>query len=130
MNNLAIVSIIIGILLIVGRAPLIFAPAATLRIIRKIVNKKSNLRLLGIPTSLLGVAMITSSLDTNQPFTLIILIPGCLIVLAGLSEIFITSFIQRIAIYIWSMSKMKARVLGLFSVVLGVGFIYLGLAVF
>ena len=130
MNNLAIVSIIIGILLIIGRGPLIFAPAATLRVIRKIVNKKSNLRLLGIPTSLLGVTMITSSLNSNQPFTLIILIPGCLILLAGLSEIFITSSIQRIAIYIWSMSEMKARVLGLFSVVLGVGFIYLGLAVF
>ncbi len=130
MNNLAIVSIIIGILLIIGRGPLIFAPAATLRVIRKIVNQKSNLRLLGIPTSLLGVTMITSSLDSNQPFTLIILIPGCLILLAGLSEIFITSSIQRIAIYIWSMSEMKARVLGLFSVVLGVCFIYLGLAVF
>ncbi len=130
MNNLAIVSIIMGILLVIGRGPLIFAPAATLRVIRKIVKKKSNLRLLGIPTSLLGAAMITSSLDTNQSFTLIILIPGCLILLAGLSEIFITSFIQRIGIYIWSMSKRKARLLGLFSVVLGSGFIYLGLAVF
>ena len=38
--------------------------------------------------------------------------------------------LRKEAIYIWSMSNMKARVVGLFSVVLGVCFIYLGLAVF
>ena len=130
MSNLAIVCVFFGILIVFSRAPLLIAPAATLRIINRIIGKKSNLRIIGIPTSLLGVVMITSTLDTNQSFALIILILGCLIVLAGFLEIFITSFIQRIAIYIWSMSNMKGRVLGLFSVILGVCFIYLGFAIF
>ncbi|MGK7928584.1 MAG: hypothetical protein AB4290_25670 [Spirulina sp.] len=130
MNNLSIVSIILGMLLAIGRAPFIFAPATMLRIVRNIVNKKSNLRLVGFPTLLLGTAMLAASLDANQPLALIILIPGCLIVLAGFLEIFRTSVIQRIGIYIWSMSNRTARLLGAFSVALGCLLIYLGLGVF
>ncbi len=61
MSNLALISIIFGILIIVGRSPLLFAPDITLRFIRKVINKKIILRILGIPTALLGLVMITSA---------------------------------------------------------------------
>ncbi|NNF98320.1 MAG: hypothetical protein HKM93_02995 [Desulfobacteraceae bacterium] len=130
MSNLAMVSVFFGILILVGRAPLIFAPAATLRIIHKVIGKKSNLRLMGIPTFLLGVAIITSALETDLSFAFIIIVLGCFIVAAGALEIIATSFVQRIAIAIWGMSPVNARILGLVSVVLGAYFIYLGYNVF
>ncbi|MCJ7580503.1 MAG: hypothetical protein MUP98_08200 [Candidatus Aminicenantes bacterium] len=130
MSKLAVVSAFFGILIIVGRAPLVFAPAAAIKIIQKIVNKKSNLRLMGIFTSLLGAAMITSALNADQSFAFIILILGWLIVAAGVIEIVFTSHVQKIAINIWNMSYSKARVLGIISVVLGACFIYLSAVVF
>ena len=95
MSYLAGVSAFFGILIIVGRAPLVFAPAAAIKIIQKIVNKKSNLRLMGIFTSLLGAAMITSALNADQSFGFIILILGWFIVAAGVIEIFFTSHVQK-----------------------------------
>ena len=130
MSYLAVVSAFFGILIIVGRAPLVFAPVAAIKIIRKTVNKKSNLRLMGIATSLLGAAMITSALNADQSFAFIILILGFLIVAAGVIEIFFTSHVQKMAFIIWNISNFKARVLGFFSIVLGACFIYLSAVVF
>ena len=130
MSTVSLMSIIFGILIIVGRAPLIFAPGATLRLIRRIINNKGTLRMVGIFTAVLGLAMIASAWGADELAALIIAWLGWLIVCAAVVELIFTSFIQRIAISIWSMSNSTARILGLFSVVVGAFFVYLGIVVF
>ena len=130
MSTVSLMSIIFGILIIVGRAPLIFAPGATLRLIRRIINNKGRLRIVGIFTAVLGLAMIASAWGADELAALIIAWLGWLIVCAAVVELIFTAFVQRIAISIWSMNNWTARILGLFSVVVGAFFLYLGLVVF
>ncbi|MHC4790965.1 MAG: hypothetical protein ACYS8Y_05955 [Planctomycetota bacterium] len=130
MSNLALISIIFGILIIVGRVPLVFAPDTALKFIRRVINKNIILRIVAIPTALLGSAMIISAWGSDQSTALIILLLGSFIAFMAVLELFFTSFIQRIANHIWNMDNLKARILGLFSVVIGAFFIYLGLVVF
>lgn len=130
MSTVSLMSIIFGILIIVGRAPLIFAPGATLRLIRRIINNKGRLRMVGIFTAVLGLAMIASAWGADELAALIIAWLGWLIVCAAVVELIFTAFVQRIAISIWSMNNWTARILGLFSVVVGAFFLYLGLVVF
>ena len=130
MSTVSLMSIIFGILIIVGRAPLIFAPGATLRLIRRIINNKGTLRMVGIFTAVLGLAMIASAWGADELAALIIAWLGWLIICAAVAELILTSFVQRIAISIWNMKNATARILGLFSVVVGAFFVYLGIVVF
>lgn len=130
MSTVSLMSIIFGIVIIVGRAPLVFAPEATLRLIRRIINNKGTLRMVGIFTAVLGLAMIASAWGADELAALIIAWLGWLIICAAIAELILTSFVQRIAISIWNMKNATARILGLFSVVVGSFFIYLGIVVF
>ena len=130
MSAVSVMSIIFGILIIVGRAPLVFAPEATLRLIRRIINNKGTLRIVGIITAVLGLALIASAWGVDQSAALILYWLGWFIVFAAVVELIFTAFVQRIAISIWSMKNSTARILGLVAVVIGAFFIYLGIAVF
>jgi len=130
MNAVSVMSIIFGIVIILGRAPLVFAPGATLRLIRRIINNKGTLRIVGIFTAVLGVALIASAWDVRQSAALILYWLGWLLFFAALVELIFTAFVQRIAIAIWSMKNSTARILGVFAVIIGAFFIYLGIAVF
>ena len=72
MSAVSIMSIIFGIVIIVGRAPLVFAPGATLRLIRRIINNKDSLRIVGIITAVLGVALIATAWGVDQSAALIL----------------------------------------------------------
>jgi uncharacterized protein YjeT (DUF2065 family) len=130
MSAVSVMSIIFGIIIIVGRAPLVFAPGATLRLIRRIINNKGTLRIAGIFSALLGMALIASAWDVHQSAALILYWLGWVLFFAGLVELIFTALVQKIAISIWSMNNTTARILGVFAVVIGAFFIYLGLAVF
>jgi len=130
MNAVSVMSIIFGIVIILGRAPLVFAPGATLRLIRRIINNKGTLRIVGIFTAVLGVALIAAAWDVRQSAALILYWLGWLLFFAALVELIFTAFVQRIAIAIWSMKNSTARILGVFAVIIGAFFIYLGIAVF
>ena len=86
--------------------------------------------MVGIFTAVLGLAMIASAWGADELAALIIAWLGWLIVCAAVVELIFTAFVQRIAISIWSMNNWTARILGLFSVVVGAFFLYLGLVVF
>ena len=58
MNGVAIVSILLGALVVCGRLPMTVAPAPTLRWFHRLVSSDSRLRVLGAAFALLGVAMI------------------------------------------------------------------------
>ena len=130
MSAVALMSIIFGIVIILGRAPLVFAPGATLKLIRRIINNKNTLRIVGIITAVLGVALIASAWGVDQSAALILYWLGWFLVFAAAVELIFTAFVQRIANAIWSMNNTTARILGLFSVIIGAFFIYLGLVVF
>jgi uncharacterized protein YjeT (DUF2065 family) len=129
MSAVSIVSIIFGIIIIVGRAPLVFAPGATLRLVRRIINNKGTLRIVGVFSAVLGMAMIATAWGVDQSAVLILSWLGWLIFCAALVELIFTAFVQKIAIAIWSMKNTTARILGLVAVVIGAFFIYLGIAV-
>jgi uncharacterized protein YjeT (DUF2065 family) len=130
MNAVSVMSIIFGIVIILGRAPLVFAPGATLRLIRRIINNKGTLRIVGIFTAVLGVALIAAAWDVRQSAALILYWLGWLLFFAALVELIFTAFVQRIAIAIWSMKNSTARILGVFAVIIGAFFLSLGIAVF
>jgi uncharacterized protein YjeT (DUF2065 family) len=130
MSKLSLMSIIFGIVIIVGRAPLVFAPDTTLRLVRRILHNKSSLRIVGIFTAVLGVALIASAWGADQSAALIIFWLGWVLVFAAVVELVFTSFVQRIANAIWNMNNVTARMLGLFSIVVGAFFVYLGIVVF
>ena len=130
MSAVSVMSIVFGIIIIVGRAPLVFAPEATLRLIRKIISNKGTLRIVGIFTAVLGLALITSAWGVDQSAALILYWLGWFIVFAAVVELIFTAFVQRIANSIWSMKNSTARILGLCTIVVGAFFIYLGFAVF
>jgi uncharacterized protein YjeT (DUF2065 family) len=130
MSAVSVMSIIFGIIIIVGRAPLVVAPEATLRLVRRIINNKGSLRIVGIFSAVLGMALIASAWGADQIIALILYWLGWLIFCAALAELIFTAFVQRIAISIWSMKNSTARILGLVAVIIGAFFIYLGIAVF
>jgi uncharacterized protein YjeT (DUF2065 family) len=129
MSAVSVMSIIFGIVIILGRAPLVVAPGATLRLIRRIINNKGALRIVGIFTAVLGLALIAAAWNVDQSAALILSWLGWLIFCAALVELIFTAFVQRIAISIWSMGNTTARILGLVAVVIGAFFVYLGFAV-
>lgn len=130
MSAVSVMSIIFGIIIIVGRAPLVVAPEATLRLVRRIINNKGTLRIVGVFTAVLGIALIASAWDVRQSAALILYWLGWVLFFAAIVELIFTAFVQRIAISIWSMKHSTARILGLVAVVIGAFFIYLGLEVF
>jgi uncharacterized protein YjeT (DUF2065 family) len=129
MSAVSVMSTIFGIIIIVGRAPLVFAPGATLRLVRRIINNKGTLRIVGIFSAVLGLALIATAWGVDQSAALILSWLGWLIFCAAIVELIFTAFVQRIAIAIWSMKNSTARLLGLVAVVIGAFFIYLGITV-
>jgi uncharacterized protein YjeT (DUF2065 family) len=130
MSAVSVMSIIFGIVIIVGRAPLVFAPDTTLRLIRRIINNKGTLRIVGIFTAVLGLALIASAWNADHSAALILSWLGWLIFCAAVVELIFTAFVQRIANAIWNMNNLTARILGVFAVVIGAFFVYLGIVVF
>jgi hypothetical protein len=123
-------SIIFGIIIIVSRAPLVVAPEATLRLVRRIINDKGSLRIVGVFTGVLGLALIVSAWNADQTIALILYWIGWLAFCAALAELIFTAFVQKIAISIWSIRNSTARILGLIAVIIGALFVYLGISVF
>ena len=58
MSAVGIVSILVGILVICGRAPLMIVPAAFLGWFNRLIESDSNLRILGVISLLLAAVMI------------------------------------------------------------------------
>jgi uncharacterized protein YjeT (DUF2065 family) len=81
---------------------------------------------MGTTTLLLGVIMIISVITTNQAYPMALASLGYFFALVGSSLVIIPSVIQKLAVKIWSMSNLVARIIGLVSVILGVFLIYIG----
>ena len=133
MDSLSTICIAVGILVIVGRGPLIVAPTATLRFYRWLLSTKARLRVFGVVVATLSIALLFSDFGEG--------------VLAGLLHTFgwfmaavallflplpnvLRRFIQSIFGYIEeSVDDGIVRIVGLLAVVFGFALIYVGVYV-
>ena len=122
----------IGILSIVSRGPLIFAPETTKAFYLKLVTSNTRIRIMGLFVAALGTAAIMAARGSDQTAALIILVLGYFWVFAATFFLLIfPSFYKLIAgAFLDAMDNLILRLLGFFTVLLGAFFIYLGLVVF
>ena len=134
MSTLALVSILLGIIIIVTRGPLMFAPTITKRFYQALIESNLKMRITGVFTALLSIAMIISARGSDQNAAFIILIVGWAMAILAVFAIFFTSFSQSFLDtfidLLDSMDNIMKRITGVFYTLLGAFFIYLGLIVF
>ena len=131
MSALAIASIAFGILIIATRAPLVFAPVATLGAYRGLLASDSRVRILGGFAIVLGLALALSARGVEGVAAGILGGLGwILVVMSALLPIAFPRFYRELAASLLDAIEDAAPALGALGVAFGILFVYLGLAVF
>lgn len=133
MSHLAIVSIVMGAVLIAIRGPLLIAPEATTELYRQLAATDTRIRVAGILGILLGLWMVLSVSESLGLGAWVFWIWGWFLVVACvlLLLIFVSAYRSFVeATVAWFERSRLLRPLGAFAVVLGVLLIGLGGAVF
>jgi len=131
---LSIICIAAGILIIVRRGPLIFAPSATLRFYdRWILSTNARFRVFGVVIATLAMALLFSGFGEGVLAGLLHTFGWCMATVALLFLVLpnvLRRFIQTIFGYIEkSVNDEIVRVVGFVSVVFGLTLIYVGVYV-
>lgn len=129
MSAVAIISILLGVSIIIARAPLIFAPRQTLDFYMKILATPSRVRLLGLILALLSVAIIIYLEGVEGTLALVIMVMAIitLVFSIGFISLFPEPF-RRLATMVWAeRSDGFLRVVGVLAVAVGVAFVWFGL---
>ena len=131
MNGVAAVSIALGIIIIVSRAPLIFAPEATRSIYLKLLATNTRIRIMGLFVGAMGIAMILSARGSPETSALLILAIGYFLVFVMIFPFMIfTSIIKLIAEAVLSgTDDLILRGMGVIAVIIGALFIWLGISI-
>jgi uncharacterized protein YjeT (DUF2065 family) len=131
MSNTAIISVLIGVLIIVGRGPLIFWPEATREFYLKLIATNLRVRLIGVCLLALGIVMIMSARADARGASIIIQGLGWFLVfIAFFGELIFASIVRLIAeAVLEALDNVMLRGLGVLAVGLGAFFIWLGLKV-
>lgn len=133
MSNLALVSIILGIFVVLSRGPFILSPESTRKFfIEFFLASDARLRTVGISIVLFGVLMIMVSQGHDQTAALVFKYYGWFIAIAAtFLHVTFTSITRNIAKNIMeSFNILTLRILGVLAVVVGTVLIYWGVAVF
>ncbi len=133
MNELALVSVVAGAVIIAVRVPFVFAPLAAAAVARRFIASSAGIRVAGVLFAVLGLAMILSAQDSAQGAAWVISILGWFWVIAAVFLLLIfTSFYQRLAVGIMHALDGAAllRALGVIATLLGAFLVYLGIGVF
>ena len=132
MNGLALISILMGVLIIISRGPLIFAPEIMRKFYMKLIATSTRIRIMGLCITPLGAVAIMVARGSDQTASLIISVIGYIMVLIAVFFMLIfPSLSKQVAdAFLEAMDNLMLRILGLLAVCLGALFIYLGLAVF
>ncbi len=130
MTNLAIVSIVIGILAIVLRSPLIFAPDATTDFFKKLIANTTRIRIMGLCLAVLAPTLIVTAWGSDQIAAKVLLVLGCVWALAVVFLLIFPSAYKLVAEFFIDMDSSILRGIGVLGVIVGAIFIYLGFAVF
>jgi hypothetical protein len=131
-SELAIVSIVLGVLVLAGRGPLLVSPGATIEIYRKIIATEIRIRVAAICGALLGLWVVLSVSGSLGFGAWIYWVWGWLAVgVASLAMVFPSAyraFAESVAD--WFDSSGFARPMGAITVALGALLLYLGFFVF
>jgi hypothetical protein len=133
MNELALVSVVAGAVIIAVRVPFVFAPEAAGAVARRFVASSAGIRAAGLIFALLGLAMILSAQGAAQGAAWVISILGWFWALAAVFLLLIvTAFYQRVAVGILDVLDEPAllRLLGVVATLFGAFLVYLGIGVF
>ncbi len=130
MSGLAIVSVVVGILIVATRGPLVVAPVATLGVYRALLASDSRVRLIGVCVIALGLALALSARGMEGAaagflggFGWVMAVGAVLLLLA------FPRFYRELAVSVLDAIEDAAPALGAVGVAFGVLFVYLGLAV-
>ena len=131
MDSLSIICIAVGILVIVRRGPLIFAPSATLRFYdRWLLSTNARFRVFGVVFATLAMALLFSDFGEGGLAGLFHTFGWFMATVALLFLVLpnvLRRFIQTMFGYIEeSVDNGIVRIVGLLSVVFGLALIYLG----
>ena len=134
MDSLSIFCIVLGILLIVGRGPLIFAPSATLRFYdRWLLSTNARFRVLGVVIAVVAMALLFSDFGEGVLAGWLLAF-GWFMAIVALLFLVLTNvfrgFVQIIFGYIEkSVDERIMRTVGLLAVGSGLALIYVGIYV-
>ena len=134
MDSLSIICIAVGILVIVGRGPLIFAPSATLRFYdRWLFSTNARFRVVGVVIATLAMALLLSDFGEGVPSGFLHAVGWFLGTAARFVLVLpnvLRRFVQTIFGYIEeSVNDGVVRIVGLLAVVVGLALIYVGVYV-
>ena len=134
MDSLSIICIAVGILVIVRRGPLIFAPSATLRFYdRWLLSTNARFRVFGVVFATLAMALLFSDFGEGVLAGLLHTFGWFMATVALLFLVLpnvFRGFIQTIFIYIEkSVDERIMRIVGFLHVLFGLALIYVGVYV-
>ena len=134
MDTLSIICIVLGLWIIVKRAPLVFAPGATLRRYdRLVLSTDARIRIAGVVIAVLGLVFfllpVGEEMSGKIPRAM-----GCAMVFLALGCLTLPSWTRRriralVNFLNSSVGDVGLRIIGLLSVLLGLLLIYAGIYV-
>ena len=120
----------LGLAIIVTRGPLIFAPEATLDVYRRLLGTTTRIRGLGVAIAGIGLAFVASAEGTDSLAASLVNALGLIMAAAAiLLFIALPNVVQAFAESILDAISDVARPIGVLAVALGLGFVWLGVAV-
>jgi len=134
MDSLSIFCIVLGILTIVGRGPLIFAPSATLRAYdRLFISTNTRLRAFAVVIAALAMTLLLLPFGDGS-LAVFLHAVGWVMAVVALGILVFPDVVRRFVRNIFSfvenaVGDAVVRVLGLLAVVLGFALVYIGIYV-
>ena len=133
MNTLSNLFVGLGVLVIVGRGPLLFAPRATLRFYASLCSTVPRVRVMGVALGVFGGVLLCFDYGRGAIAGWISIFGWLLVTLAFAVVVLPTPFCGIFQAILRpfreSLSDVLIRTLGLLAVIVGVGFVYMGLYV-
>ena len=128
MSAFALFCIIVGLLIMVTRAPLVFAPESMRDFIYQIIGTEQRIRMFGIFVAVFGALAIWISNGVPGLVAQIFLYIGLFMIAVG--ALYMASFPAKalaLTTKVWNtFSPMAMRAMGLFAVALGAALAYYG----
>jgi uncharacterized protein YjeT (DUF2065 family) len=129
MSKLAIATTAVGVLVVLARGPLIFAPQATLAVYRKLLETHARIRAIGACVVVLGVALAVSAQGVDRTAAQVVFAFASIIALGALLLLVYPSAYKRLADTVLAAVEdpTTLRAFGVLGTAIGAVLIYLGL---
>jgi uncharacterized protein YjeT (DUF2065 family) len=130
MSELAIAATAVGVLILLVRGPLIFAPQATLGIYRRLLESHARIRVMGACVLAAGAALALSARGVDQTAAQVLFaLGGLMVLIAAFLLLLYPSAYKELADTLLAAveDSTTLRAIGVFGVGIGAIFIYLGL---